>query len=104
MGACHTTTTAATTATITNVATNTTLLSGNTGMDLWASPDGLRWRLLDPTVLPSWFADTQPVVFWDAAQGEYLAYGRLHAGAPPGTGSPRSCGPGPSLMRQVGGK
>jgi hypothetical protein len=78
--------------------------AGNTGMDVWGSADGIHsWHLLVPKVQASWFADTQPVVFWDSTQNEYLAYGRLHAGTPPGTGKPRTCpSGGPASMRQVG--
>jgi hypothetical protein len=75
---------------------------GNVGMDIWISPDGLHWRLEYPEALPAWFADTQPVVFWDESAGEYFAYGRLHAGTAPGTGTPRRCPAGPASMRQVG--
>jgi hypothetical protein len=78
--------------------------AGNTGMDIWGSADGVHdWHLLVPQVQASWFADTQPVVYYDAAQREYLAYGRLHAGTAPGVGKPRPCPNGaPSSMRQVG--
>ena len=78
--------------------------TGNTGMDIWGSADGIHgWHLLVPKVQASWFADTQPVVFWDSTQQEYLAYGRLHAGAAPGKGEPRPCpSGGPASMRQVG--
>lgn len=78
--------------------------AGNTGMDVWASEDGIHgWHLLVPKVQASWFADTQPVVYWDSTQKEYLAYGRLHAGTPPGTGKLRACpSGGPASMRQVG--
>jgi hypothetical protein len=78
--------------------------TGNTGMDIWGSADGVHgWHLLVPRAQPSWFADTQPVVFWDPTQREYLAYGRLHAGTAPGKGKPRRCpSGGPSSMRQVG--
>ena len=78
--------------------------AGNTGMDIWGSADGIHdWHLLVPQVQASWFADTQPVVYFDAAQREYLAYGRLHAGTSPGVGKPRACPSGaPSSMRQVG--
>jgi hyaluronoglucosaminidase len=77
--------------------------TGNTGMDIWASSDGISWHILVPKVQASWFADTQPVVYWDPTQQEYLAYGRLHAGTAPGKGSPRPCpSGGPSSMRQVG--
>jgi hypothetical protein len=77
---------------------------GNSGMDIWGSADGIHdWHLLVPKAQKSWFADTQPVVYYDAAQREYLAYGRLHAGEAPGVGKPRSCPSGaPSSMRQVG--
>lgn len=75
---------------------------GNTGMDLWQSPDGLHWTLLRPQALPSWFADTQPVVYYDPRTLEYRAYGRLHAGTPPGSGSPRPCSGAGAAMRQIG--
>jgi hypothetical protein len=76
---------------------------GNVGMDIWTSADGLHWRLEYPEALPAWFADTQPVVFWDDAAAEYFAYGRLHAGTSPGTGKPRACPTGGAAsMRQVG--
>jgi hypothetical protein len=74
----------------------------NVGMDLWASADGLSWRLLVPTMLPSWFADTQAVVYWDTTTQEYLAYGRVHAGAPPSTEPVRSCPGASASYRQVG--
>lgn len=76
--------------------------TGNSGMDLWQSADGVKWTLLAAQALPGWFADTQPVVFWDNIVGEYRAYGRTHAGQPPGTGHPRPCPQGPESMRQVG--
>eukprot|EP01050_Picozoa_sp_SAG11_P012171 SAG11_NODE_1337_length_5172_cov_2.438399_2_plen_306_part_00 len=77
--------------------------AGNTGMDIWASADGIHdWHLAVLKAQPAWFADTQPVVYWDHAQREYLAYGRLHAGTTPGIGKPRPCPGGPASMRQIG--
>eukprot|EP01048_Picozoa_sp_COSAG05_P002264 COSAG05_NODE_88_length_20344_cov_12.094690_10_plen_693_part_00 len=69
--------------------------AGNTGMDIFGSPDGLHWRLLLPAVLPGSFADTQAVVFYDAGRGEYLAYGRSD------TDQGRLCPGGPPSFRQV---
>ena len=76
--------------------------AGNVGMDMWASADGLSWRLLVPRMLPSYFADTQAVVYFDPASKEYLAYGRLHAGTPPSTEPARACPGASASYRQVG--
>jgi hypothetical protein len=78
-------------------------IAGNSGMDIWASADGIHdWHLAVPKAQSAWFADTQPVVYWDHTQQEYLAYGRLHAGTAPGVGQPRPCPGGPASNRQIG--
>eukprot|EP00037_Helgoeca_nana_P023362 m.242186 g.242186 ORF g.242186 m.242186 type:complete len:577 (-) comp26326_c0_seq1:140-1870(-) len=74
----------------------------NVGMDLWVSGDGLSWHLLVPEMLPSWFADTQAVVYWDNATQEYLAYGRVHAGSPPSIDHPRDCPGASPSYREIG--
>ena len=49
------------------------------GLAAFASPDGLRWRLLTPEpVIPKQRADQSSLnlAFWDTARGEYRAYWR----------------------------
>ena len=47
------------------------------GLAAFASPDGIRWRLLsEEPVLTDGAFDTQNIAFWDKVRGEYRAYYR----------------------------
>src|SRR5262249_51241077 len=53
------------------------VIGGREGLAALASPDGLRWRLLDPArpmALTGGAFDTHSVCLWDGARGQYAVY------------------------------
>lgn len=51
---------------------------GGRGLAAYASPDGLRWRLLsEKPVITQGAFDSQNLAFWDTGRGEYRAYFRV---------------------------